>query len=514
MPQTGTLGAPARPKVRIRMYRQGIGDCFLLTFNTDPEPRHILIDCGVLTGTPAGREKIREVAANIRKETSDKVDAVVATHEHWDHISGFYDAQDIFQQLQVRELWLAWTEDPKDARARELKQQQQLKLQMLHLALAGMAGLDDPRAKQYSQDFAGLLEFYGGPAETASLTAFSAKTAEAMKILTQLPATPVYGEPGDLITRDWLPGVRIYVLGPPRERTSLRQGQGKPGRETYGLVGWEKTFSAALERGLAVEEDLTDPQLLERIDVALPFHRSLQWRPEFLDKLKAKKDRTELENQCLQIYQAYMAEGAGWRRIGQDWLLSAVRLGLQLDNATNNTSLVLAFELTDTGQVLLFPGDAQIGSWLSWSESAWQVDGIPAGPGPGSAPKTARIEVADLLRRTVFYKVGHHGSHNATLREGGLELMTSPDLVAAIPVDQKFANLSKRWEMPAEVLLRRLQELTRGRVLRADALGPPLDYLRPPNLPPEAGLTSREWEHFCASVAMDPEGLFLDYFIT
>ena len=28
---------------------------------------------------------------------------------------------------------------------------------------------------------------------------------------------------------------------------------------------------------------------------------------------------------------------------------------------------------------------------------------------------------ADLLHRTIFYKVGHHGSHNATLRERGLE---------------------------------------------------------------------------------------------
>jgi hypothetical protein len=72
----------------------------------------------------------------------------------------------------------------------------------------------------------------------------------------------------------------------------------------------------------------------------------------------------------------------------------------------------------------------------------------------------------------VFYKVGHHGSHNATLKEGGLEAMTSPQLVAAIPVDQDFANNSKHWEMPAAALYKRLQERTRGRILRADAAWP------------------------------------------
>ena len=68
------------------------------------------------------------------------------------------------------------------------------------------------------------------------------------------------------------------------------------------------------------------------------------------------------------------------------------------------------------------------------------------------------VRTADLLRRTVFYKVGHHGSHNATLKESGLELMTNPVLVAAIPVDQEFANTSKHWEMPAKVFFARLSK--------------------------------------------------------
>jgi hypothetical protein len=67
----------------------------------------------------------------------------------------------------------------------------------------------------------------------------------------------------------------------------------------------------------------------------------------------------------------------------------------------------------------------------------------------------------------VFYKVGHHASHNATLREKGLERMTNRDLVAMIPVEEGRAK-SLDWAMPFPSLLQRLEEKTRGRVIRAD----------------------------------------------
>jgi hypothetical protein len=55
---------------------------------------------------------------------------------------------------------------------------------------------------------------------------------------------------------------------------------------------------------------------------------------------------------------------------------------------------MLMFEFGDA--FLLFPGDAQ---WGTWSAAL-------------SDPDTR-----DLLSRTTFYKVGHHGSHNATPTE-------------------------------------------------------------------------------------------------
>lgn len=47
-----------------------------------------------------------------------------------------------------------------------------------------------------------------------------------------------------------------------------------------------------------------------------------------------------------------------------------------------------------------------------------------------------------LLANTEFYKVGNHGSHNATLIKG-LELMTHNNLVAMIPADKIDSNITK-----------------------------------------------------------------------
>ena len=46
--------AGSRPKVRVRMYRQGLGDCFLITFDAGGDERHMMIDCGTLGATTTG----------------------------------------------------------------------------------------------------------------------------------------------------------------------------------------------------------------------------------------------------------------------------------------------------------------------------------------------------------------------------------------------------------------------------------------------------------------------------
>jgi len=127
------------------------------------------------------------------------------------------------------------------------------------------------------------------------------------------------------------------------------------------------------------------------------------------------------------------------------------RLALQLDSATNNTSLVLAFEFIDSGDVMLFVGDAQAGNWRSWDTLSLEVKDADG--------NTQKVTAADLLARTIFYKVGHHGSHNATLKEKGLERMKSNRLAAVIPVDVNVAHDVKGWKrMPLPSITRALKK--------------------------------------------------------
>jgi hypothetical protein len=75
-----------------------------------------------------------------------------------------------------------------------------------------------------------------------------------------------------------------------------------------------------------------------------------------------------------------------------DLLLSIVR---RMDDVLNNTSVILLIEAGT--KKLLFPGDAQIENW----QYALAQDGV-----------------GEMLRDVDLYKVGHHGSTNATPRAG------------------------------------------------------------------------------------------------
>jgi hypothetical protein len=175
---------------------------------------------------------------------------------------------------------------------------------------------------------------------------------------------------------------------------------------------------------------------------------------------------------------AYYAPDHDWRRIDVDWLTAAGQFALNVDGLANNSSLVLAIELSPGGRVLLFAGDAQIGNWLSWFG---KVD-YPKGESHGkdmvwTLEDGRRVDARDLLARTVLYKVGHHGSHNATLKHGGLEMMGSrwPDeFVAMLSVDENVArNHTTYGEMPLTSLVYELLGRTDGRLLRTDEGIPP-----------------------------------------
>jgi hypothetical protein len=168
-------------------------------------------------------------------------------------------------------------------------------------------------------------------------------------------------------------------------------------------------------------------------------------------------------------------EAAAWRRVDTDWLAGAATLALRAGGFTNNVSLVLAFDFPDSDKMLLFPGDAQVGNWLSWhtiKEWRFRDPSLPTRPPMGSDEQTL---MENLLGRISFYKVGHHASHNATVKEQGLEKMTRDDLVAFIPVSVPVAqDLMGYCPMPFYPVVRALQRKTKGRVFLPNgrAVGP------------------------------------------
>jgi hypothetical protein len=234
-------------------------------------------------------------------------------------------------------------------------------------------------------------------------------------------------------------------------------------------------------------QNLTENDLKELFNLSLPFDRT---HGISLDEI----DRDNNQEFFLKYYGSASnpEHEQSWRRIDTDWLEAVGPLALDLDNDINNTSLVLAFEMLPSQKVLLFCADAQYGNWKSWT-------GTPKGK--------------DILRRTVFYKVGHHGSHNATQLEGGLLAMNPDDLVAMIPVDTEKAK-SKHWKMPAPILMPFLTKQTKGRVITA--IEGQTGTASPFTLPsyPEDGIISRpDWQKFSSSIASDdsPDHLWVEY---
>ena len=227
------------------------------------------------------------------------------------------------------------------------------------------------------------------------------------------------------------------------------------------------------DKSVLVQQPMND---LDAPDLTRPFD---QCHGKLPAKLKAE-DRHFFDAH-------YDGRGQSWRRIDGDWLNVGAELALKLDSDTNNTSLAMAIELPG-GRVMLFPADAQVGNWLSWQDYTWQVGGKP-------------VTIRDLLGRTVLYKVGHHGSHNATLREGGLEWM-SPDFVAMLPVNEEVAHDIKKWmSMPLPTLVARLTERTKGRLMRIDK---DLPTKKP------AALSATAWAQF-KKATQGSTALYFDY---
>ncbi len=507
--------------VTVRMYRHGFGDCFLLQFyHKDDRVQSILVDCGIKHNTKSSDVPIQEVIDDLKTTLSAGagkrpiIDVLVATHEHWDHVAFFHPttSPNFFADFEIKQLWLAWTENPEDSEAKTINSRLRKGAAALSVAASRLQAAEASEVAQFKgmnghgafskarADFniamGEVLGFYGlsvAKAGTSSTktsksgikyktkATVSAETEVAIKNLIKLGqrGSIKYLEPGTTVDARNVPdGLRVYVLGPPKS-SLINKSNPSAGANHETYFGIDNGLSGFVDGLLQLGISSGRSSSSQTIDG--PF--------------KSDSGITATDGKRHPFFRStYYARGEKYRCIENCWLDAAGQFALQLDGAINNTSLVLAFEIESSGKVLLFPGDAQVGSWLSWHEYKWKVkrDGT-----------TETITAEDLLNNTVLYKVSHHGSHNATVRDKGLELMTHPELVAMIPEKEKSYN-----GILYQPLVDRLTELCKGRVIvSADAKHKPEELIK--QRPPQISAT--EWKDFKDNLTI--ERLYVEYVI-
>lgn len=435
-------------QVVVQMYRMGTGDCFVVKFMSgDDVSFKMLIDCGCWSG---GTAKLTPFIQTLKGEVDSEVDVLVVTHEHKDHVLGFDTCKAEFSdgQFNAKQVWMAWTERDGDAKVKRWKREYGQK----KMALMALADRMDSvvSSEEFLKQFTGS---HGGAAMAIRKQGFAAGLREfadlhatkgyagdlaGMRFVKEAFADSVfsYYEPGDVIEDiPGLDGVRVYVLGPPTKYNQVAVESGPEG-EAYehnkDLVDSDAFAAAALNTATH--------------DTLLPFDRAY---------VSTVPDQRE----------TYDDPGSAWRRVDFDWLFSGGAYALRMNSLTNNLSLVLAIEFIESGKVILFPGDAEYGSWKSWHEIDWS-DSVPG------------LTTEKLLNRTVFYKVAHHLSHNGTAKSIGLDMMTSSNLQAMATLDYDVISNGWKSTMPNVGIIRDLLEKTKGRTLIMNTDGLLFDRVR------------------------------------
>ena len=395
-------------------YQVGFGDCFLLRFNYPTTKRHVLIDFGT-TGLPeaVASDQMLTIATDIAEKCDGKLDAVVATHRHADHISGFATkaggagSGDVIRALKPQVVIQPWTEDPalavnatgpiaqsESPAARRFAAVRALAL--MHTISGQVVQMLDRPTNALSKRVAAELRFIGED---------NLSNVSAVKNLATMGKKAIYTYATSTagLTRI-LPGVTTHVLGPP----TLKQTE---------------TISKQRTRDPDEFWQLQARRLTDEASIAM------NATPLFPGAVIAKGGKLPLNARWI---------ANRLREANSDQALGLVRA---LDKQMNNTSLILLFE-TKTKK-LLFPGDAQIENWQY---------------------ALSKPNFTKLLEDVDVYKVGHHGSLNATpktmwnlfKKKGGAK--TKDRLKSVMSTKPgKHGSVSARTEVPRSTLLAELK---------------------------------------------------------
>lgn len=406
--------ADTSKQIRIRMYRVGFGDFFLMTVPGKSGDAHILIDCGVHAGNIGS---MGDCIDDLVAVTKRKLALVIVTHYHADHLSGFATGADEFAKFDVGAVWITNRLDPANKKAKKFKGQIGYVARQLRMQLAAR---NDERGAQALAMAENALGVAGGDNDAA------------MKVVTEGFANkpPVYYyEWGDTPT---LPAelkgkITARILGPAPLARAAEFSASDNKKEQY--------ITALADSGVSDTNGFR------------PFEKA--W-PATSDDY----------------------DGKAWSGFGSHEALEKTLEGLQpdalaaaaeaVDGTLNNQSLVVLF--TCGARNLLFVGDAQWGNW-----SNWLYGKAVKGADPGITAEAKKI-----LGSLDFYKVGHHGSTNATpipaasaLSHTCVGMCSTEDNYGG---KRPYGNIAKKTEVPRIELMKTLEQITGDKVIRSDRI--------------------------------------------
>jgi beta-lactamase superfamily II metal-dependent hydrolase len=395
-----TNGAPVAggnpAGLRVRMYRIGFGDFFLVTVPSPSGPKHILIDCGVHA---KDTHSIAAAVAHMAQETNKQLALIIVTHRHADHVTGFSKCKDVFQQFKVEHIWMSWYENPTDTKALALQTNIAAVTNELRFALAAR---NDPASAEYKnmvENITDVMPASGGQ-----------QNPGAFEVLRNFPGKPPidYYKAGDKPT---LPpsliaaGLQAEILGPPDDPNVISKTD-KASQEYIASVG-------AIQSG-----------------PVKPFTTAFRVQPQdYESDLFKLVPRSEIEARLAAVQPDVLAAKAA-----------------MANNMINNQSLVTL--LTFKGKTLLFAGDAQWGNWANFLFG-------------GVTETTMKPESEAILAKLDFYKVGHHGSTNATPK----------DALAAMRkgcVAMCSTAIGAYNEVPRDALVTAIDQRTNNQLARSD----------------------------------------------
>src|SRR5215211_4546526 len=234
---------PPKNGAAIRMYRPGHGDCFLLAFPGAKEdrPAYVLIDCGYKPGSPAflsDDRDIKQIAEHIRESTGGHIDLVVVTHEHEDHVNGFWRKNDPpFGNFTFEHAWFPWTESPDDPLAKSLRKKHgdailKLAEARKRLALDAGLGVDNPVVQRIDS----MLGFeLGGTVDEVLAVASDLEKSivkQGMRFIRneadRNKGAEYLSPDGEIRDVPNAKNIRAYVLGPPRSEKLLADEDPRP----------------------------------------------------------------------------------------------------------------------------------------------------------------------------------------------------------------------------------------------------------------------------------------------